>query len=99
LHGDGFQRLGVLGAVSDRVWFESDRELVLQKAGAHKDSTAGGRYTARDTDPNNQQQPWCFTLLKLTPGGFVYDEKATQPNKDIFNCSPDNVVPLTRSYQ
>lgn len=72
---------------------------VLQKAGAHKDWTAGGLYTARDTDPNNQQQPQCFTLLKLTPNGFVYDEKATQPNKDIFNCSPDNVVPLTKTYQ
>ena len=71
----------------------------LEKAGAHQDWTAGGLYTARDTDPNNQQQPQCFTLMKLTPSGFVYDEQATQPNKDIFNCSPDNVVALSKTYQ
>lgn len=89
------------------LWAESATECgsnltvscVLQKAGAHKDWTAGGLYTARDTDPNNQQQPQCFTLMKLTPNGFVYDEKATQPNKDIFNCSPDNVVKLSKTYQ
>ena len=72
---------------------------VLQKAGAHKDWTAGGLYTPRDTSPTNQQQPQCFTLLKLTPTGFVYDEKATRPNNDIFNCSPDNVVRLSKTYQ
>ena len=37
--------------------------------------------------------------MRVTPNGFVYDEKATQPNKDIFNCSPDNVVPLSKTYQ
>jgi ABC-type branched-subunit amino acid transport system substrate-binding protein len=74
-------------------------DCVLQKAGAHKDWTSGGLFPARDTDPNNSHQTPCYTLMKVTPDGFVYDEKATQPNNDIFNCGPENVAKLSKTYQ
>ena len=57
------------------------------------------RPPAHDVNPANAHTIPCFTLLRVTPQGFVYDEAATKPTQDIFNCSPSNVVKLTKSYQ
>ena len=78
---------------------ELTQECVLSKAGSEKDWTAGGFYSARDTNPANPLQPTCYALLKVTTGGFVYDRAVTQPNQGIYNCDARNVVTLKHLYQ
>ena len=39
-------------------------------------------------------QPDCLVLMRLTPNGFVYDEKITKPNSGPFNCDPKNLTPV-----
>jgi ABC-type branched-subunit amino acid transport system substrate-binding protein len=74
-------------------------DCVLAKAGANKNWSAGGLYPARDVDPANRHMSPCFVLMRVTTNGFVYDRKATQPNQDIYNCSPDNIATLSKTYQ
>jgi ABC-type branched-subunit amino acid transport system substrate-binding protein len=75
-------------------------DCVLQKAASNHQWTGGGLYPAHDVDPANAHTLPCITMLKVTPNGFVYDKQATDPNQDqIFNCSPDNVVKLSKTYQ
>jgi ABC-type branched-subunit amino acid transport system substrate-binding protein len=88
------------------LWAESATECgstltsdcVLKKAGAHKDWTAGGLFPARDTSPSNPHQPKCLVLMKVTPGGFVYDKDVTKPTDGIYNCDDANVVKLDKTY-
>ncbi len=47
------------------------------------------------TVPGKQNASDCFLLVRLTPDGFVYDKKATQPNRGLYNCNPDNYVPVS----
>jgi hypothetical protein len=74
------------------------QDCVLKQAGAHKDWTAGGFFSPRDTDPNNPLAPTCYVMMKITPQGFVYDKDVTDPNKGPYNCSPDNVVDVKNTY-
>ena len=67
-------------------------ECVLAKAQNHTDWTAGGLYPAHSLEPNAPASP-CIALVRLTPTGFVYDKKATNPTSGDapFNCDPANV--------
>jgi hypothetical protein len=81
------------------LWAESAKacgsnltmDCVLSKAKNHTDWTAGGLYPPQNLVTGNASP--CIALVKLTPTGFVYDEKATDPTKgqEPFNCDPDNV--------
>jgi ABC-type branched-subunit amino acid transport system substrate-binding protein len=74
-------------------------DCVLAKAGANRNWSAGGLYPAHDVDPANRHMTGCFLLMRVTTNGFVYDKQATQPNQGIYNCSPDNVATLSKTYQ
>ncbi len=74
-------------------------DCVLSKAGANHNWSAGGLYPSHDVDPAHRHMIDCFALMRVTKNGFVYDQKATEPNQDIFNCAPDNVVTLSKTYQ
>jgi ABC-type branched-subunit amino acid transport system substrate-binding protein len=74
-------------------------DCVLQKAADHNDWTAGGLYPAHSLKAGAAASP-CIALVRLTPTGFVYDEKVTNPTPGDapFNCDPDNVKTV-KSYQ
>jgi ABC-type branched-subunit amino acid transport system substrate-binding protein len=72
---------------------------VLEKAGSEKAWTAGGFFPARDTNPKNPLAPTCYVIMDATPNGFVYDKAVTQPNSSVYNCDPNNVVNLEKTYQ
>jgi ABC-type branched-subunit amino acid transport system substrate-binding protein len=67
-------------------------DCVLQKAADHDDWTGGGLYPPHSIKDGAPASP-CVALVRLTPNGFVYDEKATSPTKGDgpFNCDPANV--------
>ena len=71
---------------------------VLQKAGAHTDWTGGGLYPPTNTSPTDPQVTKCWLLVRLTPTGWVYDKKVTNPNSDVYNCDPKNVATV-KTYQ
>ncbi len=71
---------------------------VLAKAGAHKDWTGGGLYAPVNTDPKDPQVSKCWLLIKLTPNGWEYAKKETDPNQDVYNCDTKNVAAV-QSYQ
>jgi len=72
------------------------QECVLAKAGAHTDWDAGGFFPPHTTAPGKQTVSDCFLLVRLTPQGFVYDKDATKPNRGVYNCGAQNLVPITR---
>ena len=74
-------------------------DCVLQKAADHDDWTAGGLYPSHSLKAGASASP-CIALVRLTPTGFVYDEKATAPTAGDapFNCDPDNVKTV-KSYE
>lgn len=72
-------------------------ECVLAKA-MRPAWDAGGLFAEGPiTDAKNLRAAECFTMLKTTKEGFVYDEKLTKPNKGIFNCDPANVANTSSS--
>ncbi len=73
-------------------------DCVLSKASSHDDWTAGGLYPAHSTKAGALASA-CIALVRLTPTGFVYDEKATAPTTGDapFNCDPNNVKTV-KSY-
>ncbi|HEX4430710.1 MAG TPA: ABC transporter substrate-binding protein [Frankiaceae bacterium] len=73
-------------------------DCVLAKASNHDDWTAGGLYPSHSTKAGALASA-CIALVKLTPTGFVYDEKATNPTSGDapFNCDPNNVKTV-KSY-
>ena len=70
------------------------QECVLAKAGAYTNWDAGGLFPPHSTVPGKQIESDCFLLMRLTPNGFVYDRKITNPNQGVYNCNPDNLVPV-----
>ena len=73
-------------------------DCVLSKASSHDNWTAGGLYPAHSTKPGALASA-CIALVRLTPNGFVYDAKATNPTSGDapFNCDPNNVKTV-KSY-
>ena len=67
-------------------------ECVLQKAAAEKGWTGGGLFAPTDLDPLNPQLSQCWLDIRLTPTGWVYDRKVTNPNRGLYNCDPKNVA-------
>ena len=67
-------------------------DCVLQKAADHTDWTGGGLYPAHSLKAGASASP-CIAVVRLTPTGFVYDEKVTNPTAGDapFNCDPENV--------
>nr|MDT0667420.1 hypothetical protein [Micromonospora sp. DSM 115978] len=74
-------------------------ECVLDNAGQEAAWTAGGLYSPRDIRPGQEETSRCFLLLSVTADGFAYDEEATKPNEDIYNCDDDNVVILENTFE
>jgi hypothetical protein len=74
-------------------------DCVLEKAANHDDWTAGGLYPAHSLKAGAKASP-CIALVRLTPTGFVYDEKVTAPTPGDapFNCDPENVKDV-KSYE
>ncbi len=74
-------------------------QCVLDKAQNHTDWTAGGLYPSHSLEPNAPASP-CVAIVRLTPTGFVYDQKATNPTAghEPFNCDPENVKNV-KSYE
>jgi hypothetical protein len=68
------------------------QDCVLQKAGAYTDWTGGGLTPPVSTSPSNTTASNCWLVIKLTPTGWVYDKKVTNPNQDVYNCDPKNTV-------
>ena len=65
---------------------------ILAKAGAHTDWDAGGLFPPHSVVPGKARPIDCYLLVRLTPQGFVYDKKATRPNRGPYNCGPGNLV-------
>jgi ABC-type branched-subunit amino acid transport system substrate-binding protein len=67
-------------------------DCVLQKAADHDDWDAGGLYPAHSVKAGAHASP-CVAIVELTPNGFVYNEKITDPTSGDgpFNCDPENV--------
>jgi ABC-type branched-subunit amino acid transport system substrate-binding protein len=72
------------------------RDCVLQTALDVDEWTAGGLHAV--TDPGNLHATRCGVLVRFGEDGWVYDEEATDPNEGIYNCSEDNILPLTGDY-
>ena len=70
-------------------------QCILAKAGSHTDWDAGGLFPPNSTIPGKQSQSNCVILVRLTPKGFVYDKKVTQPNHGPYNCDPRNLVSVS----
>ncbi len=73
-------------------------ECVLQKAAAETAWTGGGLYPPTNLDPIHPQVNKCWLVVRLTPTGWVYDKKVTNPNSDVYNCDPKNVTTV-KTYQ
>jgi hypothetical protein len=65
---------------------------VLQKAGAHTDWTGAGLTPPVSTSPTNSKPSSCWLVIRLTPSGWVYDKKITDPDNGLYNCDPKNTV-------
>lgn len=74
-------------------------DCVLQKASVYPAWDAGGFAAPVNTDPRKLSYSQCFLMLKVTKDGFTYDKDLTQPNKGVFNCSPDNVIKGLPTFQ
>ncbi len=74
------------------------QDCVLKNAGAHTDWDAGGLFPPTSTSPDASEPSDCTLLVRLTKDGFVYDQKATQPNKYPYNCDRKNLT-TTKSYE
>ena len=72
----------------------SRQQCILAKAGSHTDWDAGGLFPPNSTIPGKQTQSDCVLLVRLTPEGFVYDKKVTQPNRGPYNCDPRNLTAI-----
>jgi hypothetical protein len=68
------------------------QDCVLKKAGSYSKWTAGGLFPPVSTIPGQQHSSDCTLLMRLTPNGFVYDKKVTDPNDGPYNCDPKNVA-------
>jgi ABC-type branched-subunit amino acid transport system substrate-binding protein len=68
------------------------QDCVLQKAATYSNWTGGGLSSPIPTIPGKQRSNPCTLLMRLTPDGFVYDLKVTNPTKGIFNCDPRNTA-------
>jgi hypothetical protein len=66
-------------------------DCILAKAKANTDWTGGGLYPHLNLQTGAASS--CVALVRLTPTGFVYDEKVTNPTKgdEPFNCDPENL--------
>jgi hypothetical protein len=72
------------------------QKCILAKA-ARSNWDAGGFFPPHSTVPGKQNASDCFLLVRLTPNGFVYDKKATEPNRGLYNCNPNNYVHVSGS--
>jgi hypothetical protein len=70
-------------------------ECVLEQAGSQQGWTAGGLVPPSNLSATDLNQNQCFLIVRATPDGWVYEEEMTQPNTEVFNCSPDNVAAVT----
>jgi hypothetical protein len=75
---------------------ELSRACLVEQAAAQDGWTAGGLHAPQQ--PGNAVTGECGLAIRITSGGFVYDEELTDPNQGIYNCDPDNVIPLTDDY-
>jgi hypothetical protein len=75
-------------------------DCVLSKAAAETAWTGGGIYPPVATPASNPDTSPCILVVKLTPQGWVYDKKATQPTSGDgdYNCDPLNVAKV-KTYQ
>lgn len=74
------------------------QDCVLQKAGSHKDWTAGGLFPPVNTDPALKDYSDCTVIMRLTGNGWVVDRDVTQPNNGVYNCDPKNLTKV-KSYE
>ena len=63
-------------------------DCLLEQAAALTDWTGGGLHAPT----TNEEPTGCYLLLGLDGDGFFYNEEATQPTDDVFNCDPESVV-------
>jgi hypothetical protein len=75
---------------------ELTADCLLENAAGQEDWTGGGLH-ARQSPGNDVPSP-CFLLLSLDEDGFFYNEDATQPTEDIYNCDDENVFEMTGDY-
>jgi ABC-type branched-subunit amino acid transport system substrate-binding protein len=68
------------------------QDCILQKAATYTGWTGGGLSSPISTIPGKQRSNPCVVMMRLTPDGFVYDKKVTNPTKGIFNCDPRNTA-------
>ena len=73
-------------------------DCVLHKASSHTTGPPAGSTRRTALKAGALASP-CIALVRLTPTGFVYDEKATAPTTGDapFNCDPENVKTV-KSY-
>jgi hypothetical protein len=66
-------------------------DCILAKAKANTDWTGGGLYPHLNLQTGAASA--CIAIVKLTPTGFVYDDKITNATKgqEPFNCDPENL--------
>ncbi len=73
------------------------QDCVLQKAGSRTNWDAGGLFAPLAKPLSEQPFFDCWLMMRLTPNGWVYDSKVTQPNQGPYNCGSQNLVSV-RSY-
>jgi hypothetical protein len=75
---------------------ELTRTCLMETALGIDEWTAGGLHAT--TNPGNLEAARCGVMIRFGEDGYVYDEEATAPNEGIYNCSEDNVFPLTGDF-
>jgi ABC-type branched-subunit amino acid transport system substrate-binding protein len=72
------------------------RQCVVQEAQKVTSWTGGGMHGA--SNPGKNLPTTCYVILKASASGFEYDEKATAPNKGLYNCDDANLIQLKNDY-
>ncbi|MEO7430159.1 MAG: branched-chain amino acid ABC transporter substrate-binding protein, partial [Acidimicrobiales bacterium] len=67
-------------------------DCLLQKAGSATGWTGGGLHAPQT--PGNTEPSDCWLALSLGADGFSLNKTATKANKGLYNCKPENVIPL-----
>ena len=72
------------------------RQCLVQQAQSVTSWTGGGLHG--ESNPGGNLPTPCYLIMKASASGFEYDEKATAPNKGLFNCDAANLITLKNDY-
>jgi ABC-type branched-subunit amino acid transport system substrate-binding protein len=92
LGAQGLSALLLFARAATQCGSNLTRQCVLDNAKKVTSWTGGGLHG--ETNPSANSAAPCFLVLQASASGFSVNQKATAPNKGMFNCDPKNVLSL-----